>query len=89
MCTGLRFMHQFVINNAGFAADEADAWLAEFDALEQEHAFFFAMNRLMFVAVRTWRLRWIAPCSAPGSGLPAWLHREPGTTRRRDTDLTG
>lgn len=47
-----RFMHQFVIN-AGFAADEADAWLAEFDALEQERAFFFAMNRLMFVAVRT------------------------------------
>ena len=46
------FMHQYVIKNASFPADEADAWLAEFDALEQDNAFFFAMDRFMFVVRR-------------------------------------
>jgi ubiquinone/menaquinone biosynthesis C-methylase UbiE len=46
-----RFIRQFVVGN-GFPADEADAWLAEFDALEKERGFFFSMDRFLFVARR-------------------------------------
>ena len=48
-----RFIHQFVTKNTGFAVEEADAWLNEFDELEKQGAFFFATNRFMFVATRT------------------------------------
>jgi SAM-dependent methyltransferase len=44
-----RLIHQFVTTSAGVSRDEADAWLSEFDVLERDHGFFFAMNRFMFV----------------------------------------
>jgi arsenite methyltransferase len=47
-----RFIHQFVTKNAGVSLDEADAWLAELDALEAERAFFYSTNRFMFVVRR-------------------------------------
>ena len=46
-----RLIHQFV-KNTGFAVEEADAWLNEFDDLEKQGAFFYATNRFMFVATR-------------------------------------
>ena len=48
-----RLIHQFVTKNTGFAVEEADAWLNEFDDLEKQGAFFYATNRFMFVATRT------------------------------------
>jgi SAM-dependent methyltransferase len=45
-----RFIHRFVTTHAGVPIDEADAWLAEFDDLEQAGAFLFSMNRFLFVA---------------------------------------
>src|SRR5262245_19752077 len=48
-----RFIQQFVIKSAGIASAEADAWLAEFDALEQRSEFFFAVNRFVFTAIRS------------------------------------
>jgi SAM-dependent methyltransferase len=42
------FIHGFAVNSVGFPADEADAWLEEFDVLEEEHAFFFSLDRFMF-----------------------------------------
>jgi len=50
-----RFIPQFVIKNAGIPGEEADAWLAEFDTLEQQSEFFFAVNRFVFTAVRSHR----------------------------------
>ena len=47
-----RLIHQFVTKNTGFAVEEADAWLNEFDELEKQRAFFYATNRFMFVATR-------------------------------------
>ena len=47
-----RLIHQFVTKKAGVPADEADAWLDEFDELEKREAFFYAANRFMFVATR-------------------------------------
>ncbi len=46
-----RFIHAFVVNH-GITKDEADAWLAEFDALEAEGAFLFSVNRFMFTVGR-------------------------------------
>jgi arsenite methyltransferase len=46
-----RFIHQF-ITSVGFPADEADAWLAEFDTLERARSFFFSMDRFVFIARR-------------------------------------
>lgn len=46
-----RFIHSFAVKR-GIARDEADAWLAEFDALEAGGAFLFAMNRFMFTVTR-------------------------------------
>jgi arsenite methyltransferase len=46
------FIRGFVVNNMGFRAEEANAWLAEFDALEQQHAFFFSLDRFMFTVRR-------------------------------------
>jgi arsenite methyltransferase len=46
------FIRGFVVNNMGFPAEEANAWLAEFDALEQQHAFFFSLDRFMFTVRR-------------------------------------
>jgi arsenite methyltransferase len=45
-----RSIHRFVTERAGVAADEADAWMAEFDDLERAGAFLFAMNRFLFLA---------------------------------------
>ena len=47
-----RFIHRFVTEQGRVAPAVADAWLAEFDALEAERAFFFALNRFLFVASR-------------------------------------
>jgi SAM-dependent methyltransferase len=47
-----RFIHQFVTKSGGIAPVEADAWLAEFDALEKRREFFFAVNRFLFVVTR-------------------------------------
>ena len=47
-----RFIEQFATKSAGFPAEEAAAWLQEFDALEADGAFFFGANRFMFVAER-------------------------------------
>jgi arsenite methyltransferase len=47
-----RFIRRFVTEHAGIAAEEADAWMAEFDDLEHEGAFLFAMNRFLFVATK-------------------------------------
>ena len=46
-----RFIHRFVVDH-GIAKDEADAWLAEFDALEADGAFLFSVNRFMFTVTR-------------------------------------
>jgi arsenite methyltransferase len=46
------FIHQFVSAQPGIAADDANAWLAEHEALDAERAFFFGMNRFMFVVRR-------------------------------------
>jgi ubiquinone/menaquinone biosynthesis C-methylase UbiE len=46
-----RFIHQFV-TKSGYDGREADAWLAEFDALETEGTFFFAVNRFLFTVTR-------------------------------------
>ncbi len=48
-----RFIHQFLCKTAGFPEGEADAWLNEFDDLEAQQTFFFAVNRFMFVATRS------------------------------------
>jgi SAM-dependent methyltransferase len=47
-----RFIHRFVTEQAGIRVEEADAWLAEMDALEREKAFLFAINRFIFTATR-------------------------------------
>jgi len=47
-----RIIRRFVTARAGIAADEADAWLGEMDALERDSAFFFGLNRFLFVARR-------------------------------------
>jgi ubiquinone/menaquinone biosynthesis C-methylase UbiE len=47
-----RFIHRFVTEHAGVPVEEADEWLVEFDRVEEERAFFFAMNRFLFVAAR-------------------------------------
>lgn len=47
-----RFIHRFVTGQAGIAKEEADAWLAEFDRLEADGAFLFAMNRFLFTVKR-------------------------------------
>ena len=51
-----RFIHQFVIKNAGISSEEADGWLAEFDSLEQQSEFFFAVNRFVFTAIPSRRM---------------------------------
>ncbi len=47
-----RFIRRFVVDQGSIAPDEADAWLAEFDDLEAEGAFLFAMNRFLFTVTR-------------------------------------
>ena len=47
-----RLIHRFVTESAGVSVENADAWLAEFDVLEQERAFFFSLNRFLLVARR-------------------------------------
>lgn len=47
-----RFIRRFVVEQAGLAPDVADAWLAEFDNLEADGAFFFAVNRFLFSVSR-------------------------------------
>ena len=46
------FIRGFIVKNAGFPADEANAWLGEFDTLEQQRGFFFSLNRFIFTARR-------------------------------------
>ena len=47
-----RFIHRFVIDKAGLAPEEADAWLAEHDALEAERSFLYSVNRFVFTLRR-------------------------------------
>ena len=44
-----RIIHGFVTGQSLIPSDEADAWLAEFDELEGQRAFFFGVNRYLFV----------------------------------------
>lgn len=46
------FIHRFVTEQGRVEPAVADAWLAEFDALEADRAFFYALNRFLFVANR-------------------------------------
>jgi SAM-dependent methyltransferase len=48
-----RFIYRFVTAKGGIPVDEADAWLAEMDALEADKAFMFAVNRFLFAAIRS------------------------------------
>jgi SAM-dependent methyltransferase len=48
-----RFIHQFVVSNTDMPAEDAEAWLDEFDVLERQRAFFYSTNRFMFVATRS------------------------------------
>jgi arsenite methyltransferase len=43
-----RFIREFVVRTTRVPMDEVDAWLAEFDVLEEQHGFFFSMNRFIF-----------------------------------------
>ena len=47
-----RLIYRFVTKQAGIPVDVADGWLAEMDTLERENAFFFSVNRFIFVATR-------------------------------------
>lgn len=48
-----RFIRTFVVDKAGFAPEEADAWLQEFDALDRDGDFFFSFNRFLFTVRRS------------------------------------
>ncbi|HEX4592623.1 MAG TPA: methyltransferase domain-containing protein [Bryobacteraceae bacterium] len=48
----LEIMAEFVVGRQGISQNEADAWFAEFTALQQEGKFFFSLNRYLFVAVK-------------------------------------
>ncbi|CAN5218368.1 hypothetical protein BH18ACT5_BH18ACT5_11770 [soil metagenome] len=45
-----RIIHGFVTEQDRIPRDEADAWLAEFDDLEANRAFFFGVSRYVFLA---------------------------------------
>jgi arsenite methyltransferase len=47
-----RFIRRFVVDNGSIPPEEADAWLAEFDSLEADGAFMFAINRFLFLVSR-------------------------------------
>jgi len=42
----------FAAGRRGVTREEADAWLAEFDTLGRRGAYFFSLNRYLFVAER-------------------------------------
>lgn len=46
----LRMMAAFAVQHKGLSREEADAWLAEFAALDARGMFFFSLNRYLFVA---------------------------------------
>jgi ubiquinone/menaquinone biosynthesis C-methylase UbiE len=46
----LEMMAAFAVGRNGIAQSEADSWFAEFATLNQEGAFFFSINRYLFVA---------------------------------------
>jgi arsenite methyltransferase len=46
----LEMMASFAVGRNGVSQSEADAWFAEFASLNKEDAFFFSLNRYMFVA---------------------------------------
>lgn len=48
-------MRSFAVGKDGISQDEADEWYAEFAELEAQHAFFFSLNRYLFVAGKTTR----------------------------------
>ena len=48
-----RMVHAFVVGRQAIAAEEADAWLQEFDALEQEGANFFCITSVLTEAIKT------------------------------------
>jgi len=47
-----RLMAAFAAGRRGVTREEADAWLAEFDTLGRRGAYFFSLNRYLFVAER-------------------------------------
>jgi ubiquinone/menaquinone biosynthesis C-methylase UbiE len=48
----LEMMASFAVGRNGIARSEADAWFAEFGELNREGAFFFSINRYLFVAAK-------------------------------------
>jgi hypothetical protein len=46
----LAMMASFAVGRKGVTQSEADAWFAEFEALDKEGNFFFSLNRYLFVA---------------------------------------
>ncbi len=46
----LTMMASFAVGRKGVSQSEADAWLAEFTTLHNQGAFFFSLNRYLFVA---------------------------------------
>jgi len=46
------FIHRFVTGRGTMTPSEADAWKAEFEALDREGAFFFSINRYLFTVTR-------------------------------------
>jgi arsenite methyltransferase len=46
----LGLMASFAVERKGVSQEEARAWLAEFDELNNQNKFFFSLNRYLFVA---------------------------------------
>jgi ubiquinone/menaquinone biosynthesis C-methylase UbiE len=47
-----RLIRPFVVERQGASAEEAEAWLQEFDALEQQRAYFFCITSILAEAVK-------------------------------------
>jgi arsenite methyltransferase len=47
-----RMMRPFVVGRQAVSAEEAEAWLQEFDALEQQGAYFFCLTPILTEAVK-------------------------------------
>ena len=80
-----RLIHQFVTKNTGFAAEEADAWLNEFDDLEKQGAFFYrrtvscSLRHAHSSRLRSWPL---LGRKQSGSFRPAHVEGEQSTPTR-------
>lgn len=50
-----RVIYPFIKGKSGITAEEADAWIEEFDTLEQQQAYFFCLTSVLTEAVKTAR----------------------------------